>query len=213
MWDSLASLLPGRHRRLCSICSIVPLAQDITVCRCQEVMFLCELCATLLQYRDTKYKEIWQTYDRIVNTIRLYKVNKNCDSPQDVLFPATLRCRRGAQCPAAETQYGEDELPTKLPAPANLLAGMSEKRRGFVSQSSHGLGADDYYKRLRAGEGSLSRSRTVPHGALLEPDKEEGGDFMRKECRREVRSWCNWCDCVIRSRQEEGELEIGVTGS
>lgn len=209
MWDSLASLIGGRHRRLCSICSTIPLAQDVTVCRCRELIFLCELCATWWQYRDTKYREIWHIYDRIVNTIGLYKV-ENGNSPQDLLFPATLRCWRGAQCPAAKIPYREEEPPTELSASANMLAGMTLQRTGTDSQSSHGFGEDKYYKRVSDEKGSPSRSKTAPHGALLAPDKEEGADFMGKECRGEVRSWCGWCDMVIRSRQDEAEHEAGM---
>ena len=215
MWDCLSSLLGGRHRRLCSVCSIIPLAHDIIVCRCQELIYLCELCATWWQYRDTKYKEIWQTYDRINHTIGLYKV-KDCDSPQDILFPATLRCWRGAQCLGAKSHFPEEQPPTELPACANMSAGMSLERTETDSQSSGMFGEENRCERISNEEGNLSRSSPVsngaffPNGTVLAPDNEDAGDFMSKEYRREVRSWCGWCNHVIMSSQDEAEHEAGT---
>ena len=201
MSDSLENLLAGRHRRICSLCATVPLPRDVDVCRCREAQYLCQLCSDWWQYRDRVYGDIWQTYDRIGDTIGLYRVESS-NSPQDLLPPATLCCWRGTQCPAAKTHFRDEDQPTEMAPSTNLLARASRPPSwlGSLSSSSaasEASGEEEYYEQV-----NRSRRMTTPHGALLAPDKEEGVDFMGKEYRGEVRSWCAWCDRVIRSRRE-----------
>jgi hypothetical protein len=216
--------LRARHRRLCRTCANVPLpclmatsytppvlfkrdmpraftapAFERAPCICDTVVWLCAPCGKDLKNADTMYVRGWSYRTRYTH----YHGGLGTGAGEG---NEGVECGRGSACLGARIVEHETCDPSFLTRPKASQTAEStespERRRGtgYLEQEIEGIGGVikvKHKKMVRVGECVK----------LYEDEKEKSIQYLDREVKGELRSWCSWCKRVVLGERDKGEME------
>lgn len=225
--------LRGRHRRLCSTCTKAPLALLVTpqkprspsdssspmprpavfdsdkpraftapafdrICNCDDVVWLCAPCGRYLRNADGVYVRGWSW--RTQYRHYLGGVGTGAGEGNE-----GVECGRKIACLGARLIEHE----TCEEDPGFEVAGSQtpetpdrpDRWRGtsYFHQEIEGIGGVlkiKLKKQVRVGECVK----------LYEDEKDRSIQYLEREVRGEIRSWCSWCDRVVLSKKDKADI-------
>jgi hypothetical protein len=223
--------LRARHRRLCRTCTKAPLlclvaphrkrssssppvspyippvllerdmpraftasAFERAPCNCDNVVWLCAPCGKDLRNADTLYVRGWNWRTR--HSHYLGGMGTGAGEGNEGVECGRTRSCLGARIVEHET-CGDDFMEYTPVRDSDS----SERRRGasYLEQEIEGIG----------GVIKLKHKKQVPVGEcvkLYEDEKEESIQYLEREVKGELRSWCSWCKRVVRSERDKAEI-------
>ncbi|KAF1836547.1 hypothetical protein BDW02DRAFT_587354 [Decorospora gaudefroyi] len=228
--------LRARHRRLCRTCTKAPLplllarqkqssssetssppaspitrpvvfesdstraftapAFERTPCNCDHVVWLCAPCGKDLRNADTMYVRGWSWRTRYSHY--LGGVGTGAGEGNE-----GVECGRKRACLGARNVEHETCEQDVLGALESSHTPESPERwRGtsYLAQEIEGIGGVlkvKHKKQVRVGECVK----------LYEDEKEKSIQYLEREARAELRSWCSWCQRVVLSKKDKAELD------
>ncbi|OAG25365.1 hypothetical protein CC77DRAFT_1037478 [Alternaria alternata] len=228
--------LRARHRRLCRTCAKAPLpllmaaqkqrtssmssssppgspdthpvlfdgdkpraftapAFERTPCNCDNVVWLCAPCGKDLRNADTHYVRGWSyrtTYTRMLGGLGV-GFGEGIEG---------VECGRGSACLGSRIVEHETCEQNLLDTIERSQTPESPERwRGscYLTQEIEGIGGVlkvKHKKQVRVGECVK----------LYEDEKTKSIQYLEREVKGELRSWCSWCERVVRSKKDEAEV-------
>ena len=202
------SMLPGRHRRLCSTCQKAPVsshtdqsAESVAFtsaayardpCVCPDIVFLCQSCGHGLANADTTYRRIWIWRTRY--STGLGGLGTGIGEGNE-----GVECGRRDRCLAATDIEVEIVCENAESSPDSMSESDSDEwvdgvKVGYWRQEIEGIGGvvkKKSKKKVRVGKTTKEYE-----------DERERAKYMAREMRGENRSWCAWCSRVILGVQD-----------
>lgn len=228
--------LRARHRRLCRTCTKAPLpllmavpkqrsssdasppgspnqrpvlfesdkpraftasAFERTPCNCDQVIWLCAPCGKDLRNADTMYVRGWSWRTRYSHY--LGGVGTGAGEGNE-----GVECGRGCSCLGArvvEHETCEQDLLDTIERSQTPSSESPDRWRGtcYLTQEIEGIGGVlkvKHKKQVRVGECVK----------LYEDEKEKSIQYLEREVKGELRSWCSWCDRVVLGQKDKAEI-------
>lgn len=176
-----------------------------SACTCEsQGVYLCQQCGHQMRGADDIYQRVWKWRSRYSTHLGgglgtgLGQGNQG------------QKCGRGKYCLASrdamalmESECSEDvsmsgaQFPSRSDAPVNHNHEHDSETRpepGYFRQEIEGIG----------GRVKSKSKRLVKVGATVYEfrDERESGQYLGREARGELRSWCSWCSRVCPGRQD-----------
>ncbi|EMD70205.1 hypothetical protein GGP41_000340 [Bipolaris sorokiniana] len=228
--------LRARHRRLCRTCTKAPLpvlmavqkrrsssdssppgspdqrpvlfessqpraftapAFERTPCNCDDVVWFCAPCGKDLRNADTMYVRGWSWRTRYSHY--LGGVGTGAGEGNE-----GVECGRGCACLGArvvEHETCEQDLLDTIERSHTPSPESPDRWRGtsYLTQEIEGIGGVlkmKHKKQVRVGECVK----------LYEDEKEKSIQYLEREVKGELRSWCSWCERVVLGKKDKAEI-------
>jgi hypothetical protein len=161
------------------------------------MLYICQPCGQAISCADINYKRIWDWRTRY--STYLGGIGTGIGEGNE-----GVKCARGLHC------LGAEDIEVEMDCRAGELATLSWMTievNGTTGEIQYeAIGEDGeragYLRQEIEGIGGVVRTkikRRVKVGKTVEEheDEREKAEYLVREARGEVRSWCGWCDRVI----------------
>jgi hypothetical protein len=173
-------------------------AFERTPCNCDKVVWLCAPCGKDVRNADTMYVRGWSWRTR-------YSHHRGGVGTGAGEGNEGVECGRGRACLGArivEHETCDPYLLQQLETSRTPTPESPERWRGpsYHEQEIEGIGGVlkvKHKKQVRVGECVK----------LYEDEKEKSIQYLEREVKGELRSWCSWCKRVVLGERDTAELE------
>ncbi|RAQ99244.1 zinc finger fyve phd-type protein [Stemphylium lycopersici] len=173
-------------------------AFERTPCNCDNVVWLCAPCGKDLRNADTMYVRGWSWRTRYSHY--LGGVGTGAGEGNE-----GVECGRGSACLGArvvEHETCEQDLLDTIERSHTPSPKSPERWRGgtcYLTQEIEGIGGVlkvKHKKQVRVGECVK----------LYEDEKEKSIQYLEREVKGDLRSWCSWCERVVIGKRDKAEI-------
>jgi len=172
-------------------------AFERTPCNCDNVVWLCAPCGKDLRNADTTYVRGWSwrtMYSHMHGGVGIGLGEGN----------EGVECGRGSACLGAhivEHETCEQNLLDTIEKERSQTPESPERWRGssYLTQEIEGIGGVlkvKHKKQVRVGECVK----------LFEDEKKKSIQYLEREVKGELRSWCSWCERVVLGKKDKAEI-------
>lgn len=231
-------LLRHRHRRICKTCSKAPLASLIatspspyssqsssvnheptlllspetiegSLCRCPDVVYLCQPCGRSLRSTDQVYEGIWKWRTRYLPSlgglgVGIGEGNRGVPCGRGSSCLAAIEVEQETDCDAEDAREFEESSRAGSPSssPGNsIFSGVSPN----TSERNLSLGPGYARHEIEGIGGVMKKKRVkmVKVGACVPEfeDEKAEGRYLVREMEGRARSWCGWCHRVVKGSE------------
>lgn len=175
-------------------------AFERTPCNCDNVIWFCAPCGKDLRNADTMYVRGWSWRTRYSHY--LGGVGTGAGEGNE-----GVECGRGCHCLGArvvEHETCEQDLLDTIERTQTPTSESPERWKGtsYLTQEIEGIGGVlkvKLKKQVRVGECVK----------LYEDEKEKSIQYLEREVKGELRSWCSWCERVVLGKKDKAEMAGG----